>query len=82
MNSVMNPKIVETVKAKMQADGVTQTALAERMGIERTNLVRIVNGHIGTVPKRWQQLLDELGLELVAVPKGTDLSKLPEGKRD
>ena len=60
----------------MQADGVTQTALAERMGIERTNLVRIVNGHIGTVPKRWQQLLDELGLELVAVPKGTDLSKL------
>ncbi len=76
MNSVMNPKIVDAVKTKMQADGITQTALAERMGIERTNLVRIVNGHIGTVPKRWQQLLDELGLELVVVPKGTDLSKL------
>ena len=76
----MNPKIIDAVKTKMQADGITQTALAERMGIERTNLVRIVNGHIGTVPKRWQQLLDELGLELVAVPKGTDLSKLIEEK--
>ena len=34
----------------------------------------------GSVPKRWQDVLDELGLELVAVPKGTDLSKVTEEK--
>ncbi len=72
----MNDKIVETVKAKMKSDGITQEALANRLGMARTNLVRLVNGHVGSVPKRWQDVLNELGLELVAVPKGTDLSKL------
>ena len=76
----MNDKIVETVKAKMKHDGITQEALANRLGMARTNLVRLVNGHVGSVPKRWQDVLDELGLELVAVPKGTDLSKVTEEK--
>lgn len=76
MNTYMNDKIVETVKAKMKNDGITQEALANRLGMARTNLVRLVNGHVGSVPKRWQDVLNELGLELVAVPKGTDLSKL------
>lgn len=78
MNTCMNNKVVRTVRAKMKADGVTQEALAKRLGMERTNLVRLVNGHVGSVPKRWQQVLDELGLELVAVPKGADTKRLFE----
>ena len=69
MNTYMNDKIVQTVKTKMKEDGVTQEALAKRLGMERTNLVRLVNGHVGSVPRRWQEVLDELGLELIAVPK-------------
>jgi transcriptional regulator with XRE-family HTH domain len=69
MNTYMNEKIVQTVKAKMKADGISQQALANRLGMERTNLVRLVNGHVGSVPRRWQEVLDELGLELIAVPK-------------
>ena len=69
MNTYMNDKIVETVKAKMKDDGITQEALANRLGMARTNLVRLVNGHVGSVPKRWQDVLDALGLELIAVPK-------------
>ncbi len=69
MNTFVNEKIVKTVKAKMKEDGVTQEALANRLGMKRTNLVRMVNGHIGSVPRRWQEVLDELGLELIAVPK-------------
>lgn len=80
MNTYMNDKIVQTVKAKMRNDGVTQEALAKRLGMERTNLVRLVNGHVGSIPRRWQEVLDELGLELVAVPKGTDISTLLERK--
>ncbi len=60
---------MRTVKAKMKEDGVTQDALAKQLGMERTNLVRLVNGHVGSIPRRWQEVLDALGLELVAVPK-------------
>lgn len=38
-------------------------------------LSRLLTGRMGQ-PVAWEKLLDALGLELVAVPKGTDLSKL------
>ena len=47
MNTYMNQKIVETVKTKMKDDGITQEALANRLRMARTNLVRLVNGHVG-----------------------------------
>jgi transcriptional regulator with XRE-family HTH domain len=72
MNMNMNEKIVQTVKAKMKQDGISQQALADRLGMQRTNLVKIVNGHVSGVPRRWQEVLDELGLELIAVPKEDD----------
>lgn len=75
----MNDKIVETVKTKMKSDGITQAVMADRLGMARTNLVRLVNGHIGSVPKRWQDVLNELGLEVIAVPKDADVSE-PEQK--
>ncbi len=37
---------------------------------------RILNGERKGDPDSWASILNELGLELVAVPKGTDLSKL------
>ncbi len=70
----MNEKIVRTVKAKMEADGISQGELSRRLGMERANLVRLTNGRGGGIPRRWQEVLDELGLELIAVPKEDDQS--------
>ncbi len=69
MNTHMNTKVAGAVKSKMKADGLSQQALADRLGMKRTNLVRMLGGHVGSVPRRWQEVLDELGLELIAVPK-------------
>ena len=70
----MNEKIVQTVKAKMEADGLTQGALARDLGMERANFARLMNRRTGGVPRRWQEVLDKLGLELIAVPKEDDQS--------
>ena len=65
----MNEKIQQAVKAKMDTDGISQSALARQLGMERANLVRLTNGRAGDIPRRWQEILDALGLELIAVPK-------------
>jgi transcriptional regulator with XRE-family HTH domain len=69
----MNEKIVQTVKAKMEADGISQGELSRRLGMQRSNLARLVNRRAGDIPRRWQEILDELGLELIAVPKEDEL---------
>lgn len=60
----------------MKARGLTQETLAEKLGTLQPSIARLLSGRSGAVPKLWQDVLDELGLELVAVPKGADLSKL------
>lgn len=60
----------------MKAQGLTQEGLAEQLGTVQPSIARLLSGRSGAVPKLWQEVLDTLGLELVAVPKGADLSKL------
>ncbi len=72
----MNDNIRETVKDRMKARKLTQRELARRTDMHETNLARLLAGRSGKINEGWQKVLDELGLELVAVPKGTDLSKL------
>lgn len=78
MNSV-NESIRQAVKNRMRARDLTQRELARRTDMHETNLARLLAGRSGKINEGWQRVLDELGLELVAVPKGTDLSSL-EGK--
>lgn len=68
----MNEKIRRTVKAKMEAEGLSQVKLAQRLDMQRPNLVRLLNGPEHGIPRRWQEVLDELKLELIAVPKDDD----------
>lgn len=75
MNSV-NDTIRETVKNRMRARDLTQRELARRTDMHETNLARLLAGRSGKINEGWQRVLDELGLELVAVPKSVDLSKL------
>lgn len=74
--NTMNDPIREAVKNRMKARDLTQRELARRTDMHETNLARLLAGRSGKITEGWQRVLDELGLELVAVPKGADLSKL------
>ena len=65
----MNESVRQSVKERMKAQGVTHQELADRTGIERPNVTRLLSGNVGKVPDNWQKVLDALGLELVAVPR-------------
>ena len=76
MNATVNEKVRNTVKQQMLKKALNQTSLAKRVSMSRVNLVRLLSGRSGQVPESWQKVLDELDLELVAVPKGADTSTL------
>ena len=76
MNATVNEKVRNTVKQQMLRKDLNQTTLAKRVSMSRVNLVRLLSGRSGQVPESWQKVLDELGLELAAVPKGADTSSL------
>ena len=77
----MNDTIRQTVRNRMRARALTQRELAKRTDMHETNLARLLVGRSGKINEGWQRVLNELGLELVAVPKGTDLSRLEEKGR-
>jgi transcriptional regulator with XRE-family HTH domain len=65
----MNERVRQVVKAVMQERELTQTRLAEELGMQQPNLTRLLSGRIGSVPENWQRVLDALDLELTATPK-------------
>ena len=78
MNTDVNEKVRNTVKLQMFKRNISQTKLAEKLAMSRVNLTRLLSGRSGQVPESWQKVLDELDLELVAVPKGADTRRLFE----
>ncbi len=72
----MNRQIREAASAVVDKRGLTQKALAERVGMSQPAVGRILNGERKGDPDSWARILNELGLELIAVPKGTDIRKL------
>jgi transcriptional regulator with XRE-family HTH domain len=74
--NAMTDEIRKAARDAMEREGISSYKLAELTGIEQPNITRLLTGRSGSVPKNWAKVLDALGLVLVAVPKGTDLSKL------
>lgn len=70
----MTDHIREEVRVAMVRQKVTQVELAERVGLARSHVSALLNGHRGRLPEAWQKLLDGLGLELVVMPKRSDRS--------
>ncbi len=66
------------IKAIMQSRGVTQTALALKAGIDRTDLNRFLNGHRGVSLEELSWLAEALGL---AVEELASDVLLPENAR-
>lgn len=75
----VNTQIRETAQRGLSSKGWSQLELAKRAGIKQATVSRLLTGERQGEPETWQRLLNALGLELVAVPKGTDVRKL-EGK--
>ena len=65
----MNERVRQAVKDAMAERELSQGKLAERVGMERPNITRLLSGRSGQVPEAWQKIFDELDLELVAIPK-------------
>jgi transcriptional regulator with XRE-family HTH domain len=65
----MTDHIREEVRVAMVRKHVTQTQLAERVGLSRQHVSHLLTGHRGKLPEAWQRLLDGLGLELTVRPK-------------
>lgn len=61
----MNRDVVKQVKKLMREDGITQDVLAERLNVARIYVNRMLTNNTSKMPRRWQQLLDELGYEIV-----------------
>lgn len=56
----------------MLRESITQTELAERLGVTQQSLSDIIRGKRASIPSSLLKLLDALGLQLVATTKGSD----------
>lgn len=61
--------IRDTVKRVMHEEGLTQAALAQRLGVKQPSVADILSGRRGRQPESLLNLLDALGLELTVTPK-------------
>lgn len=74
----MNQQIRQAIKNRLKQQGLTQETLGNLTGMSQPNVARALAGRSGSVPDTWKRILEALDLELVAVPKGTDLDALNE----
>lgn len=65
----MNEDTRNAVRDAMKAQGITQEQMAERLGVHRVHVSRMLTGAASQMPDAWRKLLDELGLDIVAVSK-------------
>jgi transcriptional regulator with XRE-family HTH domain len=66
----MNKTIREEIRVAMARRDINQSELASSIGVSRQYLSDYMGGKAGNVPRLWQKVFDELGLELIVKPKG------------
>jgi predicted transcriptional regulator len=64
MTSDTDNAIRRAVVEEMTRQGMTQTALAEKLGVTRSHVSQMLSGYRGKVPESLVELLTALGLEL------------------
>ena len=62
---VMTDRIRQAIRIAMLRQQVSQTELADRVGLSRQHVNHLLTGHRGRLPDGWEKLLGGLGLELV-----------------
>lgn len=68
--SVMNERIRRSIRVSLAERDMTQADLARAIGMKPQYVSELLTGKAGKIPTAWTRVLDELGLELVAVKKG------------
>ncbi len=76
----VNVQIREAAQRGLVTRGWSQLELAQRAGVKQATVSRLLAGERQGEPDTWRRLLEALGLELVAVPEGTDVAELTERK--
>lgn len=62
-------RIREAIRQAMSEQGVTQQAIANRLGVKQPSVSAVVSGSRGIIPQSLVNILDVLSLELVVRPK-------------
>jgi transcriptional regulator with XRE-family HTH domain len=70
----MNEQIRKVAKEALEKKKISQLELAQKAGVRQATVSRFLTGERGKADTA-SEILGALGLELVAVPKGTDVSK-------
>lgn len=65
----MTRELRESVKIEMMRQDVTQTELAERVGVSRQYMSKLLRGHVDGSVDTWRRILDALGMQLRAVKR-------------
>jgi len=77
----MNNQIREAARRELNGRGWTQQQLAGKARVRQATISRLLAGERTGEPATWERLLSALELELIAVPKGTNLENLAEKGR-
>lgn len=64
----MNEQIRAEIRDAMNRQGITQAALARRLGVKPPSLAQILSGKRGVMPESLMDVLHALDLTLKAVP--------------
>lgn len=81
MDSQVDQRIRDRIRAEMTAQGLTQAELARRLGIRPPSLSQVLSGSRGKVPQSLLDVLNELGLTIQATAVGSDKERSPEKER-
>ena len=70
----VNDQIRKAIKIELVKKGLSQIEISEKIGVTPQHLSRMLSegskSKSGDLPKAWQNLLDELGLDLIVKPRG------------
>lgn len=65
----MNEGIRRAVRVSLAERDMTQSDLAEKIGVSPQYVSRIMQGQVGKIPAAWVRILEALDLELVAAKR-------------
>lgn len=65
----MNDQVRNASREALKRKKLTQAEIAEQIGLQQSDVARLLTGRVGRIPENWQKLLDALDLVLVAIPR-------------
>ncbi|MDZ7704765.1 MAG: helix-turn-helix transcriptional regulator [Trueperaceae bacterium] len=77
----MNDDLRKAIRLELARQDMSQNDLAKELGVSHQYVSAVMTGAAANIPKTWANILDTLGLQLTAIPKGADVVIVPPGAR-